>query len=130
MTIGIATLYPENRREFLDNILNCNDYYVKLFSNNLIESSPTFTECNFDGYTQKKLDKTKWNSAVIESGNVVSSYKDPIIWSCDDSETKTINGYFIVNDEGNVIWYYKFPSTVHITMLQAISLTIKIVLGC
>lgn len=130
MITGIAKLFQDSKPEFLDELLSCNDYYIKLFSNNLNENSPTFTECSFLGYNSVKLDKTLWNPSIIELAQVVSYYKNPIVWNCDDPSTSDINGYYIVDNSQNVIWYYKFPSTIRITSLQAISVTIRVLLGC
>lgn len=129
-TTGTATLFEGNKPEVLDNLLRCNDYYARLFANDLDLNSPIFTECNFLGYSSKKLDKSFWNASTREGARIVSYYKEPVVWNCDDSDTKIIRGYYVTNDSNNVIWYYKFPSPVFITNLQAISLTLRIVLGC
>ena len=56
-----------SRTTLLDNILSCTDYYVKLFTNEVDENNPEFTEASFLGYDQVKLDKDNWNASVIES---------------------------------------------------------------
>jgi hypothetical protein len=130
MITGNAKVFENSKPNLLDNLLKCNDYYAKLFSNNLDENAPLFIECAFIGYSSKKLDKGNWNASTIENSQVVSYYKTPVAWYCDDPTTNDINGYFIVDEADNVIWYYKFPSTVRITSLQAISLNLRVVLGC
>lgn len=127
---GTAKPVPASEPEFLDNLLTCNDYYIKLFKNDLDENNLSFTECTFIGYASKLLDKNKWSPSVFESGYVVSYYSDPLVWGCSDPVESTIYGYYIVNESETVIWYYKFPEPVEISSLQAISLTLRIVLGC
>ena len=127
---GVAKLIQGSEPEFLDNILNCNDYYAKLFSNNVNENNPVFTECSFEGYVSKKLDKGSWGPSVVEGGRTVSYYKDPVVWNCDDPIISSIKGYFITNESNLNIWYYKFPNSISIGSAQAISLTLRIVLGC
>lgn len=130
MVTGIAKLFQDSKTDLLDELISCNDYYVKLFSNNLNESAPSFIECSFAGYNSVKLDKTLWKPSFFELGQVVSYYKEPIVWNCNDVLTSDINGYYIVDNAQKVIWYYKFPSTIKITSLQAISVTIRVILGC
>lgn len=128
--LGIAQPVPSSKPEYLDSLLSCNDYTIKLFKNNLDENNLSFTECTFDGYSSKELDKNNWDAAITESGDVVSYYNEALIWGCSDIVESTIYGYYIVNNSDSVIWYYKFPNPVLISSLQAISLTLRIVLGC
>lgn len=130
MVTGIAKLFQQSKPDLLDELLSCNTYYIKLFSNNLDENAPSFVECSFIGYSTLTLDKTLWKPAVFEFGQVVAYYKEPVVWKCDDPFTNDINGYYIVDESQKIIWYYKFPTTVKITSLQGISVTIRVILGC
>ena len=58
MATAIATKLEFSK--LLDNMLSCNDYYAKLFVNNLDENNLQFTEANFSGYSQVILNRNFW----------------------------------------------------------------------
>ena len=117
-----------SRTKLLDNVLNCTDYYVRLFVNELDESNLEFVEANFFGYGQVKLDKNNWRDSIIESDLVVAYYKYPVAWFSRSVSDIEIYGYYIVDTSNIVIWYHNFP----VTMSKGIGINIipKIALGC
>jgi len=122
---------PESSKtQLLNNILNCNDYYAKLFVNNLNENNLIFTEASFNGYKKIFLNKNFWQDSRVESRKVVSYYKDSIVWKSKNSSYVYIYGYYIVDSDDTVIWYQKFPSVIKIDKNKGISVKIRAVLGC
>jgi len=119
-----------SRTKLLDNILDCTDYYAKLFTNNLDENNLNFIEANFLGYDQVKLDKDNWIDSTIESDLVFSYYKYPVVWSSKDVSDSKIYGYYIVDDSNTVIWYQNFSDPVVLSKGRGLNITPKMVLGC
>ena len=119
-----------SRTTLLDKILSCTDYYVKLFTNEVDENNPEFTEASFLGYDQVKLDKDNWNVSIIEYGLAVSYYKYPVFWASKDSSDSTIYGYYVVDDLNTFIWYQKFPDPVILSKDKGFNIVPKIALGC
>jgi len=122
---------PESSKtQLLNNMLSCNDYYAKLFVNNLNEENLIFKEATFNGYKQITLNKNFWQDSIIESGNIVSYYNKPLFWRSKNFSSVYIRGYYIVDSAGDVIWYQRFPSIVEMPANKAISVKIRAVLGC
>jgi hypothetical protein len=122
---------PESSKtQLLNNILGCNDYYAKLFVNNLDENNLIFTEASFNGYKQILLNKDFWKDSIVESDKVVSYYNKSLIWKSKNSSYVYVYGYYIVDSDNTVIWYQKFPSAVKIAKNKGISVKIRVVLGC
>ena len=125
------TIVPElSKPQLLDNMLSCNDYYAKLFVNNLDENNLQFTEASFSGYFQVTLYKNSWEGSVVESDKVISYYETPVIWHSTSISLVSVYGYYIVDSTNTVLWYQKFPAVVDIPRNKAISVTIRAVLGC
>jgi hypothetical protein len=118
-----------SRTTLLDKILSCTDYYVKLFTNEVDENNPEFTEASFLGYDQVKLDKDNWNASVIESGLAVSYYKYPVFWVSKNILNVVIYGYYVVDDSNTVIWYQKFLPVI-LSKDKGLNIVPKIILGC
>ena len=122
---------PESSKtQLLNNILSCNDYYAKLFVNNLNEENLIFNEAVFNGYKQIILNKNFWQDSIVESESVVSYYSKPLFWRSKNFSSVYIRGYYIVDVDNTVIWYQKFPSVVKLDRNKAISVKIRAVLGC
>jgi hypothetical protein len=133
MTVVIpltAKTPPSSRTKLLDNVLSCNDYYIKLFVNELDESNPEFIEASFLGYGQVKLDKDNWRESIIESDLAVSYYKDPVVWSSINIYDVFVYGYYVVDAASTVVWYYKFPKSFLFSKNRGLNIIPKIVLGC
>jgi hypothetical protein len=126
----IATVPELSSPQLLDNILSCNDYYAKLFVNNLDENNLQFTEASFSGYSQVTLYKNSWERSILEDDKVVSYYETPVVWHSTSNLLISVYGYYIVDSTNTVLWYQKFPSFVNIPRNKAISITIRAVLGC
>lgn len=126
----IAKTPLSSRTKFLDNILSCTDYYVKLFTNDLDENNLSFIEPNFLDYDQVKLDKDNWQSSIIESDLAVSYYKNFVFWVSKDSSDSTIYGYYIIDDLNTVIWYQKFLEPIILSKDKGLNIVPKMVLGC
>lgn len=122
---------PESSKtQLLNNILSCNDYYAKLFVNNLNENNLIFTEASFNGYKTVFLNKDFWQDSRLESGKVISYYKNSIVWKSKNSSTVYVYGYYIVDSDDAVIWYQKFPYSIKLDKSKGISVNIRAVLGC
>jgi len=126
----IATVPELSSPQLLDNILSCNDYYAKLFVNNLDENNLQLTEASFSGYSQVTLYKNSWEGSVLESDKVISYYETPVIWHSTNISLVSVYGYYIVDSSNTVLWYQKFPSVVDVPRNKAISITIRAVLDC
>jgi hypothetical protein len=126
----IAIIPELSKPQLLDNILSCNDYYAKIFVNNLDENNLHFIEASFSGYFQITLHKNSWEGSVLESDKVVSYYATPIVWHSTSVSLVSVYGYYITDSSNTVLWYQKFPSVVNLTRNKAISVTIRAVLDC
>lgn len=102
------------------------NWTLKLFSNNIspseTDSSATYTEATFTGYSAKTLTRsisgTTWatpstsGGGVLESGDAYSAYGSAAqSWSA--TSAQTIYGYFIIGaTSGKVIAAEKFATAV------------------
>jgi hypothetical protein len=125
-----TAITPElSKIQLLSNMLSCNDYYAKLFVNNLDENNLQFTEASFSGYSRAILDKNSWQYPTSESGVVISYYETPIVWYSASFSVVSVYGYYIVDSSGTVLWYQKFPSVINVPRNKAISVAIRAVVG-
>ena len=131
VVIPLTAKTPSSSRiKLLDNVLNCTDYYVKLFVNELDESNLQFIEANFLGYGQVKLDKNNWRDSITESELAVSYYKYPVVWASRNLYDVFIYGYYVVDSTNTVVWYYKFPKSFLLSKNRGLNIMPKMVLGC
>jgi hypothetical protein len=119
-----------SRTKLLDNVLDCTDYYIRLFVNELDENNLEFIEASFLGYGQVKLDKNNWRDSIIESDLVVAYYKYPVAWSSIDASYPIVRGYYIVDSTNTVVWYQKFSNLLVLRKGRGLNIMPKIALGC
>jgi hypothetical protein len=133
MTVVIpltAKTPSSSRTKLLDNVLDCTDYYIRLFVNDLDENNLEFIEASFLGYGQVKLDKEDWLDAVAENDLAVSYYKYPVAWFSTSIYINFVYGFYVVDNSNTVVWYEKFEDPVVLFKGIGTSVVPKIVLGC
>jgi hypothetical protein len=111
------------------------NWTLKLFKSNttpaLTDTSATYTESTFTGYSSKTLTRTSgsstWNTvgttgSVLESGCAKSSYGSAAqSWSCTSAET--CYGYFAVGaTSGKVVMAERFASLISLVNPSTLTL--------
>lgn len=132
MILSDAKIPVGSKTLFLDNILNCRDFFAKLFVNDVDDTqpNPSFVEASFDNYSVFTMEKTRWQSATLDAdNNAVASYKDFAVWVNRGSSSVSVFGYYVVDSSGNVCWFQKFDVPIIIEKDQGINIEFKVVLG-
>jgi hypothetical protein len=113
----MAIVVPNEVEEFvLEQLLEVENLFVKLFSNNITVDETTtigsFTEVSGGGYSPITLDKNQW---TITPGNPTEAlYNLPVEFEFVSATGSpgTIYGYYVVNAANELQWGENFPGTV------------------
>lgn len=108
------TIIPNISKPYLlDEFLYSSNFTVHLFTNNIVgdESPINFNEPTFEEYSTVALDVNKWNVSTLEINYATCTYGEPIIFvNYGDNSSEQIYGYYVTNENEEILWYDKFSS--------------------
>lgn len=107
------------------------DSNAGLFINTVAENNqnPTFVEPNFNGYSSKLLKKENWGPAIKEESYSTSVYNGELFWTNNSGADVVLNGYFIKNNENQILWYSVFNDPVSIAVNEGLYIYPKVYLN-
>ena len=112
--------------KLLKELLNSSNLTVRLFTNDLLDcedlpSSFEFEQVSFNGYSSKFLNPMLWMSTNQSAASYIKyKYSNGIIWKNLGTITSpTIQGYYVTNNENDVLWFEKFDSEITLNQNEA-----------
>jgi hypothetical protein len=108
----MAVVFTDTAKQnLLENFFSTESLTLKLFSNNVTPSptdvSTSYVEFSSGNYSSVQLDSSAWNITQGEA-----TYP-PIDWSFTDA-SGSIYGYYVVNQDDDVIFSERFPSAPYV----------------
>lgn len=131
----MAILVPNvGERELLDKMLKDalsvdENYTLKLYKTDVTPSetdtTSSYTEADFTGYSSKTLTRSGWAAASTDGGGVTSSSYAQQSWT-NSGSSQTIYGYWVQGaTSGNLLWAEKFVTARVIANGETLNLTPK-----
>lgn len=93
------------------------------------EDSPSLVieQVSFNGYSSKFLNPMLWNATAQSAGSYIKyKYSSGIVWKNRGTEnSEIIRGYYITNQNNEVLWFEKFDNEVILKQNEAILVNIE-----
>lgn len=120
----MAVVFTDTAKQnLLENFFSTESLTLKLFSNNVTPSptdvSTSYVEFSSGNYSSVELNSSEWNISSSEA-----SYP-PIDWSFTDA-SGSIYGYYVVNQDDDVIFSERFPNAPYIVSNSGDSIKITL----